>query len=822
MPFSTVILLVLVVLVALAVIAAALLFGYLYAWLISRAQPKTSGELHVPGLAARVEVRRDKHGIPHILAANRADLFRAQGFVHAQDRFWQMEQNRRVARGTLAEVFGEAALDVDRFSRTVGFLRAAEADLAALAEPARQTLEWYSEGVTAYLRLRPRRVAAELNLLRLTPQDWTPLDSLALAKVIAWGLSANWESELTRLRLLAEGSPYRVAELEPDLPADTPRIAEAAGGPTQQRLIHVSGLLLNFLEPLKVWVGAVQGGQGSNAWVVAPGRSLTRKPILANDLHLPAQIPGIWYEQHLTAPDFEVVGAGFPGTPGVVAGHNEELAWGLTNAAVDQSDLYIEQPHPERPDCFAFGEAWEDARVLEESIRVRRREQPHVERVTITRHGPVITNLLPTSARAPLPVLSARWVGHAPSHLMEALLGLNDAETIEEATEALRQWDVPAQNVLLADVRGNIAWRLAGRIPRRENHLGATPGLGWTGSDEWSGFIPFEELPRLDNPPSGVIVTANNKPVGDEYPYYLGLEFDAGWRAARIEQLLAERERFSVRDIEDIQLDTQSLFAAQLVRWIVLINSADPWEKTAIQSLRKWNLRMDPDSTPALVFHHVLIELLAMVFGDKLGATTAAYYGGSVSPIFPFSSHMDRAQGKLLELLDANEASAWYTDVASGVRRDRDQLLQEALTRAVRRIRDSLGDSALRWQWGRVHQVSYQHPLGSARFLGNIFNRGPIPIGGDNTTVLQTRYTPQSPIGMVQVIPTWRAIFEVGAWERMQSVTPTGQSGHPLSETYDDQIAMWREGVYHTMAWRRETVEKVTVSQLALSPLDAT
>ena len=814
MGISTVVAIIIGILAVIGIVLFGVLFGYLYWWRIARAQPRLSGVLAMTGLDAPVDVLRDKHGVPHIYAITRADLFRTQGFVHAQDRMWQMEQNRRIAAGTLAELFGEAALDADRFSRTVGFLRAAQREYDALDDETRAVLSWYAEGVNAYITSRLGRLAPELNLLGARPAPWTPLDSLAYLKLVAWGQSANWESELVRLLLLAESDPYRASELEPSASPRTPAILEADGVP-HARLVYAAGLLLNFMEPLKQWVGGLHGGQGSNAWVVAPKRSLTRKAVLANDTHLPAQIPVVWYEVHLACPDFEAAGASFAGAPGVIIGHNEFLAWGLANGQADQQDLYLERENPQEPGAYGWRGGWEAAQVFEEHIRVRGRQQPHVERVIVTRHGPLLTGLL---GDAKLPPLAVRWVGSEGGGFLRSALQLNRAATMEEAVDALRAWSAPSQSVVLADVRGALAYRFAGQIPGRAQNPGIVPAPGWTGEHEWQGFVPFDELPHLDDPESGRIVAANNRPAGDDYPHFLGLEFDPGYRAQRIDEMLAERERYSVRDMEEIQLDVTSRFAGELVRWLTLLNSENPWEKISIQALRKWNLRMDTDSTAALVFHYVLIDLLWMVYGDKLGAARSGYLGTSATPIFPFSSHVDKAQEHLLALLGSEEQSVWYTEAATGRRRTRDELLQEALTHAVHQIRELLGDSALKWQWGRSHQVMYAHPMGSARLLRSIFNRGPFPVGGDNSTPLQTRYTPQIPLGMVQVIPTYRQIIEVGAWDRMTTIIATGQSGHPISSNYDDQMMMWREGVYHVMPWQRAAVEKIAAHTLRIEP----
>jgi len=804
------------------ILPIAAFFLYLYWWSIQRSNPQHDGELSLACFAAPVEILRDQHGVPHIYAQTRADLFRAQGFVHAQDRLWQMEQNRRIARGTLAAVFGEAALEADRFSRIVGFWRSAQAEVAQLDDATRQTLAWYAEGVNAYIAHRPGRLGAEFNLLRVRLEPWTILDSLGYAKVMGWGLSLNWESELTRLRLLHQLDPVVAAELEPDYPAKSPMVMEGVSSEEAMRLQHTAGLLLNQYEEIKQWLGVVAEGQGSNAWVLAPKSSLNRRPILCNDPHLAVQIPGVWYEVHLQAPDYQVSGVSLPGTPGVVIGHNEEIAWGMTNGMVDVQDLFLERPHPVEANQFAWDKGWEAATVLEEVIEVRRR-QPHVERVVITRHGPLISGLVQnTEASQPdiattVP-LSLRWVGHAPGQNVRAILQLNQASDWATFSAALADWAVPPQNVIFADSRGNIGYRLAGNVPRRDQNLGLLPTPGWDAAFAWRDYIPIGELPYLYNPPSGKIVTANNKIVGDDYPHFLGVEFDPGWRAARLEDLLERKERHTIRDMEEMQLDTQSKLAEAFTPWLTLINSDDPWEKTALMALRKWNYRMDVDNVAATVYQHMLIQLLELVFGDKLGVAKRGYYGMSSTPLFLIHGFTWRAESRLLEILNEYDESFWYVEMATGRHRNRETLLQEALTSAVRAIRSGVGDSTRSWDWGRAHQVRYVHPLGSARLLKNIFNRGPVPVGGDSSTPNVTRHALQLPLGLIQVAASYRQIYEVGAWDRAQTITNCGQSGHPMHPNYDDQIMLWREGVYHKMPWSREGVAGVAQHRLLLKP----
>lgn len=812
----------LLVIFLLIVLPLGAFFVYLYWWSIQRSNPQLEGTLRLSGLTAPVEILRDKHGVPHIYAQTLADLIRAQGFVHAQDRLWQMEQNRRIARGTLAEVFGEPALDADRFSRIVGFWRAAEAEVALLDDETRQWLTWYAEGVNAYIDQRPGRLGAEFNLLRVRPAPWTALDSLGHGKVMAWSLSLNWESELTRLRLLHQLDPVVAAELEPDYPGKSPLTLAGVGSTEMVRLQHTAGLLLNQYEQVKQWLGVATAGQGSNAWVVAPKYSLNRRALLCNDPHLAVQIPGVWYEIHLSAPGYETSGASLPGAPGVIIGHNEDIAWGVTNAMVDVQDLYLERAHPTEADYFEYEGEWEAATVIEEVIGVRRRD-PHVERVVVTRHGPLISGLVPTDERTPgdpatTLALALRWTGHTPAPLLPAIRQLNQATDWTSFNQALDEWTAPPQNILFADSRGNIGYRLAGAIPQREQNLGLLPAPGWTAEYEWRAMIAPAALPRLYNPESGKIVSANNKIVGDDYPHFLGVEFDPGWRAARLEELLQRKERHTIRDMEEMQLDNQSKLAEAFTPWFTLINSEEPWEKTGLQALRKWNFRMDADNFAATIYQQMVVHLLEMVFGDKLGPAKRGYYGMSSTPLFLVHGFFLRAETRLLAILNDYEQSFWYVEAATGRLRDRETLLQEALTATMREIRKTMGETTRTWDWGRAHQVRYVHPLGSARLLKNIFNRGPIPVGGDSTTPNLTRHAPKLPLGLVQVAASYRQIYEVGVWDRAQSITNTGQSGHPLHPNYDDQIMLWREGAYHKMPWSRAAVEGVAEQRLVLEP----
>lgn len=802
-------------------LSAAGLVLYLYWWRIQRPIPNLDGEHILSGLDATVNVLRDRNAIPHIYAETDDDLFRAQGYIHAQERLWQMEQKRRIAHGTLAEVFGAEALDADRFSRTVGFRRAAEAELSELGAEVRRTLEAYAQGVNEYIRQNEGKLSAEFNLLRLHPREWTPLDTVALMKVLAWDFSVNWESELERLLRVTTLGTERASELEHRHASSEVTITDS---PTplqaQAALVDRAAEVLQAYERIKPWIGAHNTASGSNSWVIAPKASASRRALLANDTHMGVQIPVQWYEMHLASPSYEVAGASLPGTPGIWIGHNRTVAWGIANALCDVQDLYLEREDPERPGRFELDGEWYEGSAVDEEIHVRGQDRVHIETVRSSRHGPLIHHVA-SDSRLDLPSgigFSLRWTGHDPGQTLQALLAVNRAQKWESFVSALKDWSAPPTSFTYADVDGNIGYTLAGRIPARKKGRGLVPSPGWDSQAAWKEYVPFSDLPRVFNPDSGRIVAANNQVHSDGSGPYLGDDFDPGWRAEQLTDLLIEKDRYSLRDMAEMQMDTGCGFARRLAPWFGRLEPTDPYEKLAGELLRKWDFRMGADSSAATVFQYCWRSLLQMTFGGKLGSGQDIFSGASLAPLFPDrASPLDSALA-LADLIERHAESAWYADAETGRPRDRVEILGEALRVAVLRLRRDLGDNTRRWEWGRLHQVRFSHVLGSARLLRTYFNRGPFPVGGDATTPMQTADAPLVPPGLVQSIPNYRQILDTGDWGRSRAVVATGQSGHPLSQHYADQVDMWREGSYHAMPWERKDVEEAAVYRMKLHP----
>ena len=581
-------------------------------WLSQRRLPQIEGELTLPGLAAPVEIIRDRWGIPHIYAQNTADLFFAQGFVHAQERLWQMELNRRTGQGRLSELFGDLALDTDRTIRTFGFNRLGQADWANAAPDVREVILAYTAGINAFLAHPSAKLPVEFTLLKHRPTPWQPEDVTAFSRVMIWQLSHAWYSALIRAQLIEAVGPKAAAELEIHIPETNP-------------ITLPNGIEFNRLDPdgaLSRAAGPfLTRGLGSNSWVVAGHKSATGRPLLANDIHLSMSLPSKWYEAHLVAGDFNVIGITLPGLPTVLVGHNDRLAWGITLAFTDCEDLFVEQFDPHQPDHYRFGDEWLEAQTIVEEIPVKGRAEPHREAVCVTRHGPVISDVVGATfkgANFDPSTRSADYSLHSSTHsnlhsftqrvavnsmalqpcpALEGWLRLNRAAGWDDFVEAMRRIEAPQLNIAYADVDGNIGHWVTGKVPLRAKGDGTVPVPGWTGEYEWVGEVPFAEMPHTLNPARGYVVSCNNRPVPDDYPHYLGRVWMNGYRARRIEQILSQKDKISADDCRAIHLDFTCLPGLELVACLADLVSEDPDVQLALTHLRAW----DGCLTPATV-----------------------------------------------------------------------------------------------------------------------------------------------------------------------------------------------------------------------------
>ncbi len=785
------------VLILLVVIVAA---GGGY-FVIRRSFPTVNGTIEVAGLQSQVEVYRDSWGVPHVYASNPHDLFFAQGYVHAQDRFWQMEFWRRIGSGRLAEILGKSALENDRFIRTVGWHRTAAQELELLDDEPRAVLEAYAEGVNAYVSTHRGRLGLEFTILGLTgvkfdPQPWSPLDTLTWAKVMAWDLSGNRGDELLRAQIAARLGTPAVSALMPPYPDDYPVIVPHP----------LAGATLDAL-PEAAFDFHILGkgeGIGSNNWVIAGGRTETGMPLLANDPHLGIQMPSIWYEIGLHCEPvsdecpYDVVGASFASSPGVIIGHNDHIAWGVTNLGPDVQDLFIERVNPQNPNQYEYQGAWLDMEIVREEIKVAGEEEPVVVNVRLTQHGPIINDVVggPEEDWAfGWQPLALSWTALQPGTLVRSILLLDRASNWEEFRHALSYWDVPSQNFVYADVEGNIGYQAPGHIPIRAAGDGSMPVPGWTGEYEWVDYIPFDDLPRAFNPPQGYIVTANNAVVKPDYPYFLSMDWAPGYRARRIVELIEADSSISLADIQAIQGDNSPIYAQDVLPYLLTLSSDDPRLAEALDLLRNWDGQAVRDSAGAALFEAFRLHLIDLTFGDELGEQL-------------LRRARSTAGVALIGLL-ADEASTWFDDVTTPQVETRDDILLQALEDAVEELTETLGRNMNRWRWGDLHTATFENQsLGQSGIgpIEAIFNRGPVAVDGTIATVNNTGYSPSHPYG-VTVVPSYRQIVDLGDFTRSVSMHTTGQSGHPYHPHYGDMIDPWRNIEYHPMLWERADVE---------------
>ncbi len=768
-------LLALLLLVALAATAGVLL--------ARRSLPQVSGEVALPGLRAPVTVYRDARGVPHVFARNEHDVFFAQGYVTAQDRLFQMDLSRRAAAGRLSEVIGEKTLDVDRFFRSYGLARAARLSLGATSERSLAALEAYADGVNAFIRQASGagRLPLEFRLLGYVPEPWAPLDTLMIAKFMAYDLGGNAAAEVWRYQLVQRVGLEKVLELGPEYPPDAPT--------------H-----LRYLTELEVGLAGVpmdlltsREGLGSNNWVLAGSRTASGRPLLANDPHLGLGAPSIWYQTHLSvAGRWEVIGVTFPGAPGIVVGQNGHVAWGVTNVGADVQDLYLEIPNPQNPREFLYEGRWRPARVVVEEIRVKGRSEPVRHEVLITRHGPIITPVVGSRDNRPTAALALRWTAHEATREVDALLKLNLARNWREFREALRYFEVPAQNFVFAATDGTIAYRPNGRYPIRNKGDGLFPVPGWTAEYDWTGWVPWEELPEAVNPPQGWLATANARPVDDGYPYFLGVSWAPPYRFARLVEVLSQARDWTVDDMKALQVDATNLQARELVPLVLpairagLDAAGGPTatERAALEALDAWDRVDSADAAGPAIWHtwyrHFQRELFLDEMGDEL-----------------FGRVPDAVQvtDRLIREAAAGRVASWFNDVRTPEREGFEAIAAGGFRTAVAELEASLGKRVDRWRWGAVHQVGFNHPLGSVPLLGRLLNVAPRPVGGSGVSLVATGFRRTGPGFSVTSAAPWRQVVDLAdpagnSWD----VMVPGQSGHFFSRHYADQVDDWLEG----------------------------
>jgi penicillin amidase len=770
------------------------------------ALPPVEGELSLSGLRDPVEVLWDRWGVPHVYAQSTHDLFFAQGYIHASERLFQLELMLRFGSGRLSEVFGELTLPLDRFIRTVGWNRAAKKQCAQWDDLSWEMSEAFAAGARAWISRMPAK-PIEYEVLGLDPYlpDGREAAELATAASIlmAWGLSTNWDGELLRVELADRLGWEAMTQLFPELPAEAAIVvAGKSGGAANRR---------RALELLRE-APRFPTGQGSNNWVVAGRRTVTGRPLLANDPHLFAQLPSIWYEIHLSAPGIDVRGVALPFSPGVIIGHNDRIAWGITNLGGDTQDLYLEQLSEDGSAALHNG-AWEPLTVHRERIDVRGRPDPEIVEARETRHGPILDSYL-VGVGAPTVIenglretYALRWVALEEGARPSTVYRLNTAESFDEFRSALSGWATPGGNFVYADVDGNIGYQAAGLHPIRRSGGGTIPVPGFTEEYEWEGYIPVEEMPFSYNPDEGFLATANNRIHDDSYPYLIGNDFLPPFRVRRIVELLTETETHDVDSFRRIQMDTASLPAREIVPHLVSIEPADERQKEALALLGEWDLDLRADSAAAAIYEVWCCRIADAILLPRLGEELHRHYYG-------LRQWTNSFHYQVLPNLLAYPTATWFGDEGKAAR---DDLLGKALDTALNELTEAMGEDVGAWSWGGIHRVRFAGQLARMPDLGEMFTGGEAPWGGDEQTVCQGMYEPGAGYQAV-VVPSWRQIIDLSDLDASVGTHTVGQSGNPASPHFHDLFPLWSTGEYHPLPFTRAAVEAATDSRLELLP----
>ncbi|MFI1397477.1 penicillin acylase family protein [Streptomyces sp. NPDC020681] len=882
--------------------------GYGAYWSISTVRasyPQTTGTLQLEGLRGQVEVKRDGFGIPQIYADSDEDLFRAQGFVQAQDRFWEMDVRRHMTAGRLSEMFGSGQVDTDAFLRTLGWRQVAQQEYDKVLSPeTKKYLQAYADGVNAYLDGKDgKELSVEYAALSFAneykPEPWTPVDSVAWLKAMAWDLRGNMQEEIDRSLLTSRLDAKKIKDLYPPYPygrnqpildkggidpatgkfdpdaepsGDAGDSGDSGSGGGASPAGAVSGLnsqlasLSKTLDAVPALLGPSGNGIGSNSWVVAGENTTTGKPMLANDPHLAPQLPSLWYQMGLhcrtvsATCQYDTAGYTFSGTPGVIIGHNQNIAWGFTNLGADVTDLYLEKLSG---DSYQVGNGQKELVTRREVIRVAGGASKTIT-VRSTGHGPLVSDrstelekagqkaTVSNSApdRASGYAVALQWTALQPGKSMDAIFDLNRAKDFKSFRAAVKDFEVPSQNLVYADAQGNIGYQAPGKIPVRAKGDGSVPAPGWDPAYKWKGYIPFDELPYEENPDRGYIVTANQAVIdASKYRHKLTADYGYGARSQRINDLIESKlqggGKISTEDMRTMQMDNSSEIAKLLTPKLLKIDVSDKYVREAQKLLEGWDYTQESDSGAAAYFNGVWRNVLKLAFGNKLpkelrveGECLSVRPADSTAPDDQLSERVrecgqrdtESAQPdggdrwfELVRRILEDEDNEWWQSPAS--RTDpatttRDELLARAMEDARWELTAELGKDVSTWSWGRLHQLTLKNQtLGTEGpgFLQFVLNRGPWKLGGGEATVNATGWNAAGGYGVIWV-PSMRMVVNVGDWDKSRWINLTGASGHAYNAHYTDQTDKWAHGELLDWAFSEQAVSATTSDTLKLTP----
>jgi penicillin amidase len=772
------------------------IFVGVYAYLRSTL-PDYNGQIAVSGITKPVDIIRDSYGMPHIYAQTDEDAYFALGYCIAQDRLFHMDLMRRAARGKLAEILGKDLVSVDKFFRTITAGRSIEEIVAAYKHETISAAKAYAAGVNYFIKHHKGPLPLEFTILGYAPEPWQPSDAVAIQYVMANDLNTAFTVEMLHAAVLDKVGEEMAQEIFPDY---------ADGYPT---IIPQGSTALEFLKTLNLAreVRGTEGGGASNSWVVSGKKSATGKPILANDPHLGYGAPGIWYEAHIVSPSMNVSGALLPGTPFVIIGANEHVAWGFTNVMADDADFYIEKINPANSDQYEFMGRWEDMTIKEEVLRVKDADDIKFK-VRLTRHGPIVDEINKYKEEKNT-ALAMRWTAY---EVLQAtpFYYLNIARSVEDIEKAAEHFKCPGQNWVYADDKGNIGYWAAVGIPIRDGFSGAVPVPGWDGKHEWKGYVPTRQQPHLKNPARGWIATANNKHVGDDYPYPISHYYTMPDRFVRIEEMINAKQKFDTQDFAKMQADFYVVLAKEWVPMMLASLSGKQFseiEKKAIAALKNWSFVAGTEDIAPSVFHATINEMVKNIFKKRLGEDLYGQYLTNKDVVF-----------NAMRNLIAADRSSWFDDPDTAEVEGINDIIDKSVTDAIVYLDEKMGSNVDDWKWGNLHTLTLYHPFGkSSSLMGSFMNIGPFPMGGSIATVNPQPYKLTEPWEGYHGA-SLRYIVDFADRKNSRRVIPAGISGNFMSPHYDDQAELWRAGKYRPFVLDRKSIEKDARYTLKMLP----
>ncbi|MFP4620605.1 MAG: penicillin acylase family protein [Bacteroidales bacterium] len=774
-------------------VLAAIAGGVFVHKIAHRSVPDYEENITIEGIDHEVEVYRDSLAIPHIYAQTEKDLYTAVGYLMAQDRLWQMDLLRRVTQGRLSEIFGEQMLENDQVMRSLRIPQKSREVLARSNKRVVTALEAFARGVNGYINTHPHKLPPEFAILGYKPEKWEPAHTVNLIGYMAWDLTPVWESEIVLHKISKKISKEKYRLLIPKTEEQDHLVFPeyASAGESYEglsRLMNVSRELEEM--GLKIFTG-------SNNWAVSSAKSKTGKPLLSNDMHLGLFAPGIWYQMHqVVEGKMNVSGVALPGQPLIISGHNDSIAWGLTNVMLDDMDFYRETINPEDSSEYRFNGKWKNMEVVEEHIKVKGRE-PVTRKIRYTHRGPVVSGFKDMDEE----VLSMRWAGNEYSNELRSVYHINRASNWTEFKDALRTFRSISQNIAYADVRGNIGLYCCAGVPVKES---SSPGIypGDTDKYDWKGLVPFEELPHTYNPERGFVASANNKTVSPDYPHHFSHWFDLAPRISRIKQKLQSRKKLSIQDLTDLQTDHHSLmvtnYKPEILKHSGNIADQNGKIKKTLEILAKWDGHYSRESAAAAIFEQFYITFVKNLIRDELGEDLFEEYIGSKVLV-----------RNLMKNIWNNKDSQWCDDVNTTDKKETfAEIIQKSFKESIDKLSENMGNDPEEWEWGEIHQLTLKHPVGGeVPVLDLLFNmnRGPFQTGGSFHTVCPYSY-PFTNVFKVNHGASHRHVYSTGDWDNSRTVIPTGTSGIPASSHYCDQTSTYINREYNRELFSKDAV----------------